>query len=103
MSDVGVFFKMCREKKVQYINKPQVTQKNTKKKNDESDYYNPFFVNTVKQVCTNDSQWMVNLSLEGLTVPLKLDIGSNVKHNADIVLQKVEKEVGIKTGKNTPD
>ena len=36
----------------------------------------------MKQVCTatipNDSQWMVNLSLEGLTVLLKLDTSNNV-------------------------
>ena len=43
-------------------------------KNDESNYYKSSV--EVKKVCTatipNDSQWMVNLSLEGLTVPLIL-------------------------------
>ena len=53
-----------------------------KKKTDESDYYNPFVVDTVKHVCTatipNDSQWMVNLSLKGLIALLKLDTNSDV-------------------------
>ena len=52
-------------------------------KNKESDDYNPFVFNTMKQVCTatipNDPQWMVNRLFEGLTVLLKLKTGSNVK------------------------
>ena len=75
--DVGHLKNMCREKSpiykwpISYV-----------KKIHESDYYNPFVVDTVKQVCIatvpNDSQCVVNLSLERLTVPLKLNTGSDV-------------------------
>ena len=44
---LDILKKMCRERKVQYINKPQATQTN-----DESNYYNPFFVDTVKKEYT---------------------------------------------------
>ena len=89
---------MCREKKVQYINEPQVTQKN-----DESDHYNPFVVDTVKKVCTaiipEDSQWIVNMTLEGLTIPLKLDIGNDMNILLISYYKKLKRKPEIKPTK----
>ena len=71
-----------------------------KKKNNETDSYNPFFVDTLKQVCTasvpNDSQWIVNLTLEGLTVLLKLDTNSDVNILWISYYKKVKRKPEIK-------
>ena len=81
-------------------------QKNKNKKkqiNNESDDNNPFFKDTVKQVYTatipNDSQRMVNLSLEGLTVPLKLDTSSNENIKPISNYKKLKRKPEIKPSK----
>ena len=74
-----------------------------KKKNDESDCNNPFVVDTVKQVYTAtipiDSQWMVNLSLKELRVPLKLDTGNDVNIMPISYYKKLQRKPEIKSTK----
>ena len=98
---VGNFdiFLKCAEKKVQYMNELQAMQK----KNDERDYYNPFLSTHKKKVCTasipNYSQWIVNLSLDGLTVPLKLDTGSDVNSLTISYYKMLKRKLEIKPTK----
>ena len=66
----------CGEKKVHYIRKSEPANYD-----EENDSYIPVGIDRMKErqaTTSNDTQWTTNLKLQCLTVPLKLDMGSDV-------------------------
>ena len=76
---LSIFKKMCRKKKVHCISESEPTRRNCYQ---EDDAYNHVVSDQMKEgqatIATNETQWTKDLKLQSLTVPLKLDKGSDV-------------------------